>query len=132
MGTRHSGYVRADGDFYSEPPWAVTALLHHVPMCGSIHDPCCGIGTIVDTATSKRLQAAGADIVDRAIGRFPIRDFLGDETSYTNLVFNPPYPAYVGICAPCAVPRGAWRERSRPEFPWDPCFAAKKLTLQLP
>jgi hypothetical protein len=91
MSTRHSGYDRADGDFYSEPAWSVAALLHHVPMCGSIHDPCCGMGTVVDVVTSKGLQATGADIADRASGRFPIQDFLSDETKYTNLVFNPPY-----------------------------------------
>ena len=91
MGTRHSGYVRADGDFYPEPTWAVTALLQHVPMCGPIHDPCCGMGTVVDAATSEGLQATGADIVDRADGRFPLRDFLADQTEYVNLVFNPPY-----------------------------------------
>src|SRR6478672_8902587 len=91
MGTRHSGYDRADGDFYSEPPWTISALLRHVPMCGSIHDPCCGIGTVVDTAAGVGFEATGADVADRAGGRFPVRDFLNDETSYTNFVFNPPY-----------------------------------------
>ena len=37
----------------------------------------------------RSLQATGADIVDRADGRFPVRDFLADNTRYTNLVFNP-------------------------------------------
>src|SRR5690348_5609720 len=91
MGIRHSGYARADNDFYSEPGWAVLALLHHAPISGPIHDPCCGIGTVVDTAILEGLQATGADIADRAGGRFPVQDFLCDETRYTNLVFNPPY-----------------------------------------
>ncbi len=91
MGIRNSGFARADGDFYSEPAWTVAVLLHHVPMCGPLHDPCCGIGTVVDTAIIEGFQATGADIVDRAGGRFPTRDFLQDETIYTNLVFNPPY-----------------------------------------
>jgi hypothetical protein len=60
-------------------------------MCGPIHDPCCGIGTVVDAASNEGLQATGADIVDRADGRFPVRDFLAEETRYTNLAFNPPY-----------------------------------------
>jgi hypothetical protein len=37
------------------------------------------------------LTATGADIADRSSGRFAVRDFLADETTYSNIVTNPPY-----------------------------------------
>jgi hypothetical protein len=91
VGTRHSEYSRADGDFYIEPGWAVRALLHHLRLQSGIHDPCCGVGTIVDTALQHGLHATGADIVDRSRGRFPVRDFLTDTSIHANVVTNPPY-----------------------------------------
>jgi hypothetical protein len=91
VGTRHPEYPRADGDFYVEPSWVVCTLLHHLHLQNGIHDPCCGVGTIVDTALQHGLQATGADIVDRARGRFPIRDFLADTSIHANVVTNPPY-----------------------------------------
>lgn len=57
----------------------------------ALHDPCCGRGTVVDTALARGIAASGADIADRAQGRFLVRDFLQDDAIYPNLVMNPPY-----------------------------------------
>jgi hypothetical protein len=91
VGTRHPEYPRAGGDFYTEPSWVVSALFHHISLRLGLHDPCCGAGTIIDTALKVGLQASGADIADRAAGRFEVRDFLADEMTYPNIVTNPPY-----------------------------------------
>jgi hypothetical protein len=91
MGTRHSECPRADSDFYTEPAWTVAALLHHLLLSDGLHDPCCGSGTVIDTAASCGLKATGADIADRAARRFAVRDFLTDESTYRNIVTNPPY-----------------------------------------
>jgi hypothetical protein len=91
VGQRHSGRARADGDFYCEPAWCVEALFQHLILRDGVHDPCCGLGTIVDVAAGLGMGATGADIVDRAGGRFPVQDFLSDETVYENIVINPPY-----------------------------------------
>jgi hypothetical protein len=91
MSSRHSGYVRDELDFYVEPSPCVAAMLNRVAIVGAIHDPCCGLGTIVDTALRMGIPATGSDIVDRANGRFPQVNFFSDENVYENIVCNPPY-----------------------------------------
>ena len=91
MSTRHAEYARAGGDFYSEPQFAVDALFDHIELVGALHDPCCGLGTIPDVAMRRDIPATGADIADRANGRFDVRDFLTDTAVYPNIVCNPPY-----------------------------------------
>ncbi len=91
MAARHSGYARIRHDYYREPNWCVDNLFDTITFVGAIHDPCCGAGTIVDTAQCRGLVATGADIVDRANGRFPIVDFFADTRTHENLVTNPPY-----------------------------------------
>jgi hypothetical protein len=97
MSTRHSAFLRAELDFYCEPAWSVDLLLDRIPMPGGLHDPCCGLGTIVDTATDRLIPATGSDIVDRAMGRFPVQDFLQDQVIYPNIVCNPPFKKRASI-----------------------------------
>jgi hypothetical protein len=91
MSTRHSGRQRAPGDFYVEPDWADVALFNALPGLSAIHDPCCGLGTIVDAARQHGIVATGADNVDRTGGRFPVRNFLEDAALYPNLCTNRPF-----------------------------------------
>jgi hypothetical protein len=95
MSSRASGYKRVQHDYYVEPTWAVDLLFDAVDFgrLGPLHDPCAGRGTIVDAALKRGLQATGADIVDRADGRFPCVDFLSDSSIWPNVVSNPPYRA---------------------------------------
>jgi hypothetical protein len=78
------------------------------------------------------LKASGADIVDRAAGRFPVRDFLSDAEFYPNILTNPPTARAVeivehGLCrvveggrVAVLVPLGFAQRRfslfTRPEF----------------
>jgi hypothetical protein len=91
MGERHSEFDRDKNDFYVEPSWCVDRLLARYPEITSLHDPCCGRGTIVDAALKRGVIATGADIVDRARGRFPVKDFLSDQKPQCAIVTNPPF-----------------------------------------
>lgn len=91
MSTRHSGRRRAPGDFYVEPDWADRALFDALPGLSAVHDPCCGLGTIVEVARQHGIVATGADNVDRTGGRFPLRNFLEDTAVYPNVCTNPPF-----------------------------------------
>jgi hypothetical protein len=93
MGQRHSQFARADGDYYVEPGWCVDGLLSYGPalLHRRLHDPCCGLGTIVDVAVYRGYTASGADIRDRAQGRFPVLDYFSDDGMHCNVVCNPPY-----------------------------------------
>jgi|SRR5271166_3381780 len=94
MGTRHSEYSRDAYDWYVEHSDVSDALFGKLEAVGfdlnEFHDPCCGLGTIIDVAGRHGIQATGADILDRAHGRFAVRDFLQDGRRYANIVTNPP------------------------------------------
>lgn len=85
MGERPSEYERDEYDWYVEPLWCVNALDARVTFKSSVHDPCCGMGTI-----PKFMKGTGADLVDRGFG-YPVKNFLDDKTLYDNIVTNPPY-----------------------------------------
>ena len=59
---------------------------------GGAHDPACGVGTIPGVLESRGLPSSGADIIDRAGGKFPLRDFLIPIPSpvWPNIICNPP------------------------------------------
>jgi hypothetical protein len=70
-----------------------------VGFCDGLHDPCCGGGTIVGVAIDRSLTATGADIVDRAGGRFPVLEYLNSDAIDANIVTNPPFKLAVPIIA---------------------------------
>ena len=92
MSQRPSGYPRIKNEFFIEPGECTVSL---IKACAWVregfHDPFAGIGSIIDTAAQFGVAATGADLVDRAGGRFPVRDFFTDTASYPNLVGNPPF-----------------------------------------
>ena len=85
MGERPSEYTRDENDWYVEPSWCIDALRLSVQFKGSIHDPCCGMGTIPNM-----LGATGSDLIDRGYG-YEQQDFMSDLRAYNNIVTNPPY-----------------------------------------
>lgn len=92
MGERHSEFDRDENDWYVESQDVVHRLLDRVSLPpDGLHDPCCGLGTIVRTAQLRGKAATGADLVDRAGGAFPVRDFLTDHQRYPSIVTNPPF-----------------------------------------
>jgi hypothetical protein len=42
------GAKRVESDFYATPAWCVRAILPHLPVGGSVLEPCAGDGAIVD------------------------------------------------------------------------------------
>lgn len=96
---RSSGYDRNANDWYVEPTDCVLALFDAIPSLEyhGIHDPCCGMGTIPEAAAGRGWKATGADLIDRASGRYPVRDFLTDDQTYPNIVTNPPFALSVPI-----------------------------------
>lgn len=96
---RSSGYERNANDWYVEPKSCVDALFDAMPWLEykGIHDPCCGLGTIPDTAADRNWRATGADLIDLAGGKYPVQDFLADTSIYPNIVTNPPFLLSVRI-----------------------------------
>lgn len=90
---RGSGYRRVDHDWYVEPVAATLALLDVEAFEGSIYDPACGCGNIVNACRSRGLDAFGSDIEDRGFG-ITGRDFLSVpllEACPDNIICNPPF-----------------------------------------
>jgi hypothetical protein len=56
-------YEPIPNEYFREPRWAPERLFDNEPIQGSLHDPCCGGGTIVSVALDRGLQATGSDIV---------------------------------------------------------------------
>ncbi|ANA12904.1 TRM11 family methyltransferase [Acetobacter oryzifermentans] len=91
---RNSGYERHADDWYVEPAWCVHALLMvERPFVGTVLDPCCGGGNIVQALCSNEIEATGADIRDRADGTYPVMGYAQSllDVRPASVVSNPPY-----------------------------------------
>jgi hypothetical protein len=82
-------YPRVD-EWYVEPLWTSKRLFEVEDFAGAIHDPCCGLGRIVNMASKAGYKATGADIVDRGEG-YPVEDFFAQTRTHNNIVCNPPF-----------------------------------------
>jgi hypothetical protein len=93
MSQRPSGHARVRDDFYAEPAECTVSLIEACNWVrGGFHDPFAGTGGgTIEAATQYGIATTGADLVDRADGRFPTRDFFSDVATYTNIVCNPPF-----------------------------------------
>lgn len=91
---RGSGYKRAKLDWYVEPRAATEALFRVEKFVGTIWDPACGIGNIVEVCREHGHATLGSDIVDRGFDGFAFeQDFLGDcgTMAANNIISNPPF-----------------------------------------
>jgi hypothetical protein len=77
-------------DWYRETRESVESLFDAVHFDGTIHDPACGLGRIVEVARDRGYEATGADIADYGIGEAGV-DFLADDRPRDSLAFNAPY-----------------------------------------
>lgn len=87
-------WVRHPDDWYVEPPWCDQALFRAVKFTGTIVDPCCGMGRVLDAAHAAGYTTFGMDIVDRGASKrhhFAIANFLERDEPIANIAFNPPY-----------------------------------------
>jgi hypothetical protein len=88
---RSSGYEREASDWYVEPRRAIDRLLDTEHFVGSVWDPACGGGNIINACLDRGMHAIGSDIIQRGaatiVGDFlQMRDVLGD-----NIICNPPF-----------------------------------------
>lgn len=90
--------MRADNDWYSDPPEATEALLRAETFDGLCWDPACGVGTIPDVLNAAGVTCMGTDLVDRKWRPKNARvygphDFLTEQApaGVLNYVCNPPY-----------------------------------------
>lgn len=85
-------------NWYVEERWCVEALFREVSFEGTIHDPCCGMGTIPLVAIANKHRATGSDVADRWLGGyigsihdFKIKRYQDDTRTHDNIVCNPPF-----------------------------------------
>jgi len=80
--------------FYVEPEWCSVRLFEVEKFAGTIWDPACGIGRVVEAARRAGYRTIATDIVDRGCPQFngPL-DFLDDcgGIVVANIVTNPPF-----------------------------------------
>jgi hypothetical protein len=90
-------WARHPEDWYVEEQWCSVRLFEEVMFEGLIHDPCCGMGRIIQAARDAGYQTSGADIQNRLKGRglgkvnFTKTSFMTDRKRYDNIVCNPPF-----------------------------------------
>jgi hypothetical protein len=84
-------WPRARHAHYCEEPWVSTALFRAELFVGSIWDPACGFGHIVDSAKEAGYDAFGTDIVNRTKASMATMDFLATSAEVDNIVTNPPF-----------------------------------------
>ena len=86
-------WARDSHDFYVEPEWTSRRLFEEEDFDGSITDPACGLGRIVQSARLSGLSAIGYDIVARSPECSRVKDFLYPDWSgpSDNFVSNPPF-----------------------------------------
>jgi hypothetical protein len=88
-------YEPVDNEYFREPRWSVERLFDNEPIKGSLHDPCCGGGTIVSAALDRGLKATGSDIYNWGFGEMkPVHELIGE---FDNWVLNPPFSKIVDI-----------------------------------
>jgi len=80
--------------FYVEPEWCSQRLFEVESFSGTVWDPACGIGRIVESARVAGYRTLATDIVDRGYSHFTGElDFLAEvgRIPATNIVCNPPF-----------------------------------------
>jgi hypothetical protein len=77
--------------FYVEPVWVDERLFAAESFLGTVWDPACGTGRIVDAARAVGYQTIATDICDRGYELDGSEDFLCSGRRVANIVCNPPY-----------------------------------------
>jgi hypothetical protein len=116
-------YPRTD-EWYVEPLWTSKRLFEVEDFEGKIHDPCCGLGRIVNMAEKSDYKATGADSVDRGEG-YPVEDFFEQTRMHDNIVCNPPFESMMRFVLAAEVHS---RRKTAVIFPTARLNAARWLT----
>jgi hypothetical protein len=85
-------WARDPHDFYVEPEWCSERLFRIERFEGTIYDPACGLGRIVQSAFKSGFPAFGTDLVVRnpQLCRSAV-DFLTLDMKAMNIISNPPF-----------------------------------------
>jgi hypothetical protein len=89
-------WVHDPCDWYVEEPWCVDLLIDSLGLTGTVLDPACGRGTIVEVCRRRGLDTTGSDLVDRGYPSCvaPVDFTLAGawpQESFDHVVTNPPY-----------------------------------------
>jgi hypothetical protein len=85
-------WEREANEHYVEEAWCDARLFQVEQFEGTIQDPCCGFGRVVQAGMSAGLPIFGTDLVDRGFAELRgTQDFLQQTTRVNNVVGNPPF-----------------------------------------
>src|ERR1019366_2923182 len=84
-------WARHPDDFYVEPQWLDKRIFEEIKFFGSVVDPCCGLGRVVEAAVGAGLTARGYDKVKRSSWCSSTEDFMAGGGIFDNIVCNPPF-----------------------------------------
>lgn len=86
-------WERDPHDWYVEPNECSAALFSLEKFEGTVWDPACGLGRILNQARLAGLTAIGSDLVNRAMECVTTSDFLRRSHTpvFDNIVMNPPF-----------------------------------------
>jgi hypothetical protein len=84
-------FRREAHDHYAEPPWCSNRLLQVEQFEGTITDPCCGFGHIMESAKARGYEIDPRDVVNRGWPGTRVENFLAVTEPVRNIVFNSPY-----------------------------------------
>ena len=88
-------FERAADEWYCEPEWCSARLFQVEQFVGTIADPSCGFGRIVESALAAGLPAFGSDLVNRGYEKLVATgDFFQQKARVANIVSNPPFDVF--------------------------------------
>jgi len=88
-------WIREAAEHYVEPEWCSRRLFEVEHFTGTIQDPSCGFGRVVEAARAAGHAVFGTDLVDRGFdGMLPPSDFFEQRTKVENIVSNPPFKLF--------------------------------------
>lgn len=92
-------WEREANEHYVEERWCDDRLFEVERFDeGTLQDPCCGFGRIVEAGQRAGLPIFGTDLVDRGFAdMLGVRDFLTQTSRVGNIVSNPPFKIFPKI-----------------------------------
>lgn len=88
-------WQRQADDHYVEQLWCNTRLFQVEKFEGTIQDPFCGFGRVVEAGKAAGLPIFGTDIVDRGYPEMrEVADFQFQTVRVANIVANPPFKVF--------------------------------------
>jgi hypothetical protein len=89
MATNRRLVDKEGADFYPTPPWGTKALLKYEDFEGTIHEPCCGDGSMSKVIEEQYPdKVISSDLYDRGYGS--VQDVFSIEKC-ENFITNPPF-----------------------------------------